>query len=189
MWAWMIGRGLASLMTMLRQLPLVLWLWLVLVGTVLGGSCYHRLSLATATRAAYAAGYHAAQDSAARVAPVFRDRVVVATAKTDTVWRRAKAQAARVDTLIHRVPDSIRVQVPAVDLALTACTALARDCDQLRADIVTERIARDSLALVTSSMLVATADSVKTYQRRPTRTLVALLLALVGFAGYFIGAH
>ena len=101
--------------------------------------------------------------------------------------RRVTRDVLTVDTLIERVPDTIRVLVPAVDTALRACTTLARDCEQLRADIITERIARDSLTGVITLGMVARADTIKRLSKRPTkkRALVFGLAAAVG--GFFVG--
>ena len=117
MWTLIISTltaGLRSTWTALARLPRWVWWSLLVLAVLFGTRCYHQRAVATS----FTRGYQAALDSAARIAPVYRDRVVYAKAKTDTVLWRIPGRIAAVDTFIQRVPDSIRVLVPVVDTVL-----------------------------------------------------------------------
>jgi hypothetical protein len=142
-----------------------------------------------AVSTAYQRGRADVTREAAAVAPVYRDRVVRLAGKTDTTIRTVVKRIATVDTLIQLVPDSIRVLVPSVDTALRACTALARDCDQLRADVLTERVARDSLEGSIATITIAKTDTIRHLSRRPTRRTAGVVATVAALIGFFVGSR
>jgi len=108
--------------------------------------------------------------AALSVAPSRRDTVYRTTFRTDTQWLRTQRTITRVDTLVRQVPESVLVAFPTVDSALRQCTTLARDCEQLRADLVTERVARERLQVTSDQIVVGARDSLRREQARPKRT-------------------
>jgi len=123
--------------------------------------------------------------AAALALPAQRETVFVATVRTDTQWLRTQRTITRVDTLIRLVPESVLVTFPDVDSALRQCTTLARDCEQLRADLVTERTARATLDRLAAAITIAARDSLAVEQARPKRTwqsntVIATVAAVVG---------
>jgi len=179
----MSARTARLIMQSAMNLPRGVWLFVVACLVILGGRCYHRASVATSFRA----GYAAALDSASRVAPVYRDRVVQLAGRTDTAIRVVTRRVATVESVLVQVPESVLVAFPVVDTAVRACTALAQDCAQLRNAIVIERAARDSLDRATSMTVVATRDSVRSLKKRPTRKGKWLTAGAVGLLGFALG--
>jgi hypothetical protein len=120
--------------------------------------------------------------SALQSAPV--DSVVKALAKSatetaasrvDTVVRRVTVTRWRVDTLLQRLPDSLRV-VPEVEHLVRLMVAFTAQVDTLTRAIDTERAARtiertvaDQQILALRGVVVVTQDSVRSLARRPTR--------------------
>lgn len=100
----------------------------------------------------------------------------LAMAKTDTVEKIVTKRIHTVDTLIDSVPTYIRDSVSAVDTALKACSALARDCSEFRARALEEREAA-RVRIVNDSVLihglavsrVALRDTLAQLAKRPTR--------------------
>jgi len=179
----MSARTARLIMQSAMNLPRGVWLFVVACLVVLGGRCYHQRSVA----ASFTRGYAAAVDSAARIAPVYRDRVIQLAGKTDTAIKVVTRRVVAVESVIVRIPDSVRTAFPAVDTALRACSALAQDCAQLRDAIVVERAARDSLDRATGLVVVATRDSVRSFQRRPTHRSKWLTAGAVGLLGWLLG--
>jgi hypothetical protein len=81
---------------------------------------------------------------ATRASWATRDRAV---AQTKAAERAVTVAQSRVRETIAAIPDSLK-QLPVIKSALQACTALANDCEQLRAEIVTERAATDTAKAV-----------------------------------------
>jgi hypothetical protein len=119
-----------------------------------------------------------------------RRHAVEATARTDTVVRRVLVTRYRVDTLIQRVPDTLRVVPEIAELSgvtgqlltqidtLTHAIDLERAAARLRADV-------DSAALVSArGTIVQQDDAVRSLERRPTwgkAGAVAIGGAVLGF--------
>lgn len=158
------------------------WRYL-LIGAVVGLVALHVRNDRIRIVDAHAAGYASALSRATLVRVDTIDRVV---ARTDTVIKRVTQRIATVDTLILRVPDSVRVQFPAVDTALKACTALANDCAALRANVLTERTAWAKNDTSLRLTIVAKNDKVRTLEKRWTRKQAiggGFVAALIAFFG------
>jgi len=117
-----------------------------------------------------------------------------AVAKTDTVIQRVTVTRHRVDTLVQRIPDSVRVLVPVVDTLARVAVTLSAQVDTLTRAIDLERAAArlrfqvDSAALVVErTRVVALTDTVRTLERRPRKRAVAAAAILAGVVGYFGG--
>lgn len=176
---------MTGLLWVLRYIPPRVY-WVLGVFTCLCvGVWWHQ----RATDHAYAAGWEAAALAAQAVQPVYRDRVIRAVARTDTVLQTVYRRVHAVDTLIQQVPETLRVMLPPVDRALAACTALARDCDQLRADVQTERVARDSLEQSQAVVIVAQTATIQHLSRRPTRVRAVAGAVLMAAVGFVIGSR
>lgn len=135
----------------------------------------------------YNRGYNAALQKVQGVDTVYKDRVVQAQAKTDTIWKRTVQTIARTDTLISVVPESIRVQVPAVDAALNSCSAVMNECQLFRSAVVDERLHRDSLQRSLSANVVLKQDSIQRYIKRPTRKAQVFTTLVGAGLGYLAG--
>ena len=121
---------------------------------------------------------------------VVRKADLHAKARTDTVLQRVTVTRWRVDTLIQRVPDSLRVVPEIAELSgmtgqllthidtLTHTLDLERAASRLRADA-------DSAALVSARVtIVQQDDEMRSLAKRPTRRAqltTGVTMAVLGF--------
>jgi hypothetical protein len=121
---------------------------------------------------------------------VWAERLRVAQARTDTVLDTVTVRVRRVDTLLRRIPDTVLVQLPpVVREVVTECAALALECGKVRALLVAERAARDSVLHVEGLRRVALQDSVQTLRRRPSRLRHYTTVVGVGLLGVWAGGR
>jgi hypothetical protein len=147
----------------------------------------------------YQRGWDEALLTASRVLPVAQEHVTVASKQTDSsavkvqrtapvVRRMAEAALAHLDTAPAPVADVTPApEDTTVRTALQACVALTNDCEKLRADIMTERAARESLTVSTNAVIVATQDTARALGKRPTWKKAAGLGVLGALLGWCIG--
>lgn len=186
--------ALLAVWRFLRSLPTMLW---ATFGALALLVCAYAWLTVTIDRA-YARGHretvNAAHFDSALVAHTDSARAT-ATAHTDTVIRTVTVLAHRVDTLVRRVPDSVRVAYPVVDTLVVEATALATVTDSLTVALASERVATTvALAVrdvqVTQARFVSFAltDSLTSVRKRPRwRTVVGV--ALLATAGGFAWGH
>lgn len=148
-----------------------------------------------AVAVAYAAGHRdtvaAAHFDAALLAAADRTRAA-AVARTDTVVRTVIRTARRVDSVIVRVPDSVRVAYPVVDTLVIASAQLTYAVDSLHGAFDVERTTttlalsvRDAQVTQARFVAFALADSLRGARHRPRWRTVAGV-ALVATAGGFV---
>jgi len=146
----------------------------------------------------YARGWDEALLELAKAAPVHEERVTVATKQTDSsaakvartapvVRRRAEAALAALDSAPVPVFADSTPPDTTTRKALQACIALANDCEQLRADVITERSARVSLDSSLKAITVASRDTIRNLSKRPTRKKAILWGAVSAVVGYLLG--
>lgn len=162
-----------------RKVPLSAWLTVALALLLMGG-CWERGAYGAREyeRGRQAVIKGAAFDSTLRSVVVAGHAKAVA--HTDTVIRRVVVTSRRVDTLVLRVPDSVRVRFPVVDSLVLAATSLTARVDTLTRALDAERAAAtlrfavDSAALVYERVkVVGLQDEVKRLEKRPRwRTVV-----------------
>lgn len=118
----------------------------------------------------------------------------VAVARTDTVIQTVTRVARRVDSVIVRVPDTLRLRFPIVDTLIVESRTLAATVDTLTHQIDTERAtARLRIDVLESNLtgarlvIVAKSDTITTLAKRPTwrRLMVWSGSALAG--GFVVG--
>jgi len=113
----------------------------------------------------------------------------IATAHTDTVVQRLVVTRYKVDTLVRRVPDSLRA-VPEIAALVTATTQLTAQVDTLARTLDVERAvsrlraATDSAALVSAALtIVQKEDQIVSLKKRPQWRTVVTVGALGVVAG------
>ena len=162
--------------------------WLITGASVLvltAGTCgvrWHARAIADAKQSVRDSIGTAAQNAA----PAQRDTVYLTRERTDQTGRAATRQAARVDTIAQRVPDTVRVAYPVVDTLVLESLALADTTRQLRADQLTERAAAARYAATLQTITVTVRDSLHVEQARPKRTWRSNTVLTLG--GAILGA-
>lgn len=178
----------SAVVVLLSRVPRAVWLTLATV-LALGGLGWQYQRLLTQR---YTLGYVTARteilEQAATLVSVADERARVARGHTDTVVQRVTVRVARVDTLLARIHDTVLVQLPTVvQESLGACAALSAACGQVRALLVAERAAADSLGAYRRTVEVGLRDSARGLAKRPTRKRLWLTAAGVAVGGYVVG--
>ena len=180
-----------QLVQLFRKLPPSAYVIAVLVLGLMG-ACWERDA---AVDRAYARGKADAEKGAAfdsTLRSVVAQQHTASVAHTDTVVRRVTVTRLRVDTLVQRIPDSVRVRFPVVDSLVRVAVKLTAQVDTLTRAIDTERaaarlrVAVDSATIVAQRITInAQADRLVDLQKRPGWGKVAggvLVGALLGVA-------
>jgi hypothetical protein len=178
-WAWMLDTRVVALAALLLA-----------CGAGVGAVRYHQRAVGQAYRAGQVQARDSVQREAAVQVQLLTERLRVATGRTDTVVQRVTRTVARVDTLLQAVHDTLWVQLPApAQEALAACRALVQDCGQVRAALVAERAAADSVRQATQLQRTADKDSIRTLAKRPSRLRHYTTVAAVGLLGVWAGGR
>lgn len=155
-----------------------------------GVSSCHSRAVDRAYRDGQAQARDSVQQEAARQVLVLEERLRVAQGRTDTVWLKTTRTLTKLDTLFETLHDTVVVQLPTpVQETLKVCKELQQDCAQLRTAVVTERAVSDSLRTNEKLRRTADQDTIRTLQRRPTRTQQVLTTGLGVLGGWLLGGR
>jgi hypothetical protein len=181
----MLTALLLTLTGRLRDVPP--WAWVTVLGVGLAVSS--GIAVESYAQRAYARGRRDTLQQSALVRALRADTVRITTQRTDTILRTVVRQAAAVQGIAERVPDTVRVAHPVVDTLVVESIALADSVTVLRRDVLTERTAHEQLHVATSLLVVAKTDSIRVLAKRPTRTAAGLVAIALGVFGYLIGTQ
>jgi len=184
-WAGTMLKSLASSTSMLwKKLPTDVKLVLAALVAAVGLWLAHSHSVSQARAEGFKDGKASVQQAAAREVIRYRLKVDTLRIKTDKQAKKTEASVDTAEKAIADVPQEIRDSFPVVDQALRSCSVALHDCDQFRADVMTERTARDSMDQAMAVVMAAKSDTIVSLKRRPSRVeevLVAIGVAVITF--------
>lgn len=169
-----------------KAIPRTVWLVFACILTAVVLWTAHGHAVTSAYSTGFTAGVDSTKARAARAVVVLKPRVDTVKLYTDRQWKKTKASIKTAQEAIAAVPQEVIDSVPEVKEVLRSCSVALHDCEQFRADVMTERTVRDSVDAEVSIVLVAKSDSIATLKKRPSRKQAVALAILAGLIGFFI---